>query len=127
MRPGEDATIVTWGSMSKECRAAAERLSGEGIEAEVIDLRTLAPYDIDTIVESVSRTGRAVIVHEAARTAGLGAEIAAAIGEHCLYDLEAPVSRVTGWDTVFPLKRSEHQYLPTVDRIAQAVRTTLEG
>ncbi len=127
MRPGEDATIVTWGSMSKECRAAAERLSGEGIEAEVIDLRTLAPYDIDTIVESVSRTGRAVIVHEAARTAGLGAEIAAAIGEHCLYDLAAPVSRVTGWDTVFPLKRSEHQYLPTVDRIAQAVRTTLEG
>jgi len=127
MRPGDDATIVTWGSMSKESRAAAERLAADGIETEVIDLRTLAPYDLDTVVESVSRTGRAVIVHEAPRTAGLGAEIAAAIGEHCLYDLHAPVARVTGWDTVFPLKRSEHQYLPTVDRIETAVRATLEG
>ncbi len=127
MRAGEDATIITWGSMTKESRAAAEQLASDGIEVEIIDLRTLAPLDIDALVESVSRTGRAVVVHEAPRTVGVGAEITATLQERCLYDLQAPIIRVTGWDTVFPLKRSEDQYLPTVDRIARAVRTTLEG
>lgn len=127
MRPGEDATIVTWGSMTKESRVAAEALAEDGIEVEIIDVRTLAPLDVGTIVASVARTGRAVVVHEAPRTLGIGAEIAAAIQEHCLYDLGAPVLRVSGWDTVFPLKRSEDQYLPSAKRIEQAVRTTLEG
>lgn len=126
-RPGDDATIITWGSMTKESRNAAERLSTDGIEVEIIDVRTLAPLDIDTLAESVSRTSRAVIVHEAPKSGGAGAEIAAELQARCLYDLEAPIIRVTGWDTVFPLKRSEHQYLPSVERIERAVRKTLEG
>jgi pyruvate dehydrogenase E1 component beta subunit len=89
-------------------------------------VRTLAPLDREGILASVQKTGRAVIVHEAPLTAGFGAEIAATISEHALYSLRAPIRRVTGWDTVFPLKRSESHYLPSVDRIVSAARATLE-
>jgi len=101
-------------------------LEEEDISVEVIDVRTLTPLDRDGIVASVEKTGRAVVVHEAPLTGGFGAEIAATIQERCLYSLLAPVQRVTGWDTVFPLKRSEGHYLPSVDRITAAARRTLE-
>jgi pyruvate dehydrogenase E1 component beta subunit len=125
-REGDDVTLIAWGAMMKEVRAAATALATEGIECEVIDVRSLVPLDVNTIVESVAATGRAVVVHEAPRTAGFGAEIAAQIQERCLYELEAPVLRVTGYDTVFPLKRSEHHYLPGVGRISSAVHRLME-
>lgn len=125
-REGSDVTLISWGAMTKECRAAAERLDHEGVSVELIDVRSLVPLDSDTIVGSVAKTGRAVIVHEAPRTGGFGGEIAAVIAEQCLYSLLAPVRRVTGWDTVFPLKRSESLYLPSIERIVGAVGDTLE-
>ena len=126
-RDGDDVTLITWGAMTKETRQAADLLAGEDISAEVIDLRSLVPLDLETLVESVERTGRAVVIHEAPRTSGFGAEVVAAIQEQCLFSLAAPIARVTGWDTVFPLKRSEHHYLPSVARIAAAARSTLEN
>ena len=124
---GSDVTLITWGAMTKEARQAVTALADEGIAAELIDLRSLVPLDEDAIVASVEKTSRAVVIHEAPRTAGFGGEIAALIQERCLYELSAPIQRVTGWDTVFPLKRSEHHYLPSVERIVAAVRRTLEG
>jgi pyruvate dehydrogenase E1 component beta subunit len=124
---GSDVTLITWGAMTKEGRQAVAVLSAEGISAELIDLRSLVPLDDDAIVASVEKTSRAVVIHEAPRTGGFGGEIIALIQERCLYALSAPVERVTGWDTVFPLKRSEHHYLPSVERIIAAVRRTLEG
>jgi pyruvate/2-oxoglutarate/acetoin dehydrogenase E1 component len=126
-RSGSDVTLISWGAMMKEVRAAAETLAGRGRSVEVVDLRTLVPLDLPTITGSVSRTGRAVVVHEAPRTAGFGAEVVAEIQERCLYDLEAPVARVTGWDTVVPLKRAEQHYLPGVTRIVAAVERVLEA
>jgi pyruvate dehydrogenase E1 component beta subunit len=125
-REGTDVTLITWGAMTKECRSAAEALADEGISVELIDVRSLVPLDTDTITGSVDKTGRAVIVHEAPRTGGFGGEIAAIIAERCLFSLLAPVQRVTGWDTVFPLKRGESLYLPSVDRIVGAVRRAME-
>ena len=126
-REGNDLTLLSWGAMMMETRKAAVRLAEDGVSAEVIDIRSLVPFDAATVVASVEKTGRAVIVHEAPRTAGFGAEVAATIAEHCLYSLEAPIERVTGWDSVFPLKRSEHQYMPSVERIVAAARQTLEA
>ena len=126
-RNGTDLTLIAWGAMMKETRAAASGLEAEGVSVEVLDLRTLSPLDRDGIVESVEKTGRAVVIHEAPLTGGLGGEIAATIQERCLFSLLAPVERVTGWDTVFPLKRSEGHYLPSVERITTAARRTLEG
>jgi pyruvate dehydrogenase E1 component beta subunit len=125
-RSGTDVTLISYGAMMKETREAAERLAAEGVSAEVIDLRTLVPLDVETLVESVSKTGRAVVVTEAPRTAGFAAEIVASIQERALYQLQAPIQRVTGWDTVFPLKRGEHLYLPSVERVMHAVERTLE-
>jgi pyruvate dehydrogenase E1 component beta subunit len=125
-RSGDDVTLFGWGAMMKETRLAASALEEEDVSVEVIDVRTLTPLDRDGIVASVEKTGRAVVVHEAPLTGGFGGEIAATIQERCLYSLLAPVQRVTGWDTVFPLKRSEGHYLPSVDRITAAVRRTLE-
>jgi pyruvate dehydrogenase E1 component beta subunit len=125
-RSGDDVTLISWGAMMRETRAAAGALGDEGVSVEVIDVRTLAPLDREGIVASVERTGRAVVVHEAPITGGFGGEIAASIQERSLYSLQAPVQRVTGWDTVFPLKRSEGHYLPTVDRVVAAARATLE-
>ena len=125
-RTGDDVTLISWGAMMKETRAAASALESDGVSVEVIDVRTLSPLDRDGIVASVEKTGRAVVVHEAPLTGGFGGEIAATISERALYALLAPVQRVAGWDTIFPLKRSEGHYLPTVDRIVAAARKTLE-
>ncbi|MGH8550998.1 MAG: alpha-ketoacid dehydrogenase subunit beta [Methylococcales bacterium] len=127
LREGTDVTLVSWGAMIHETRIAAERLSETGIEAEVIDLATIKPLDMKTILNSVEKTGRCVIVHEAARTCGVGAEIAAGLAEYGLMSLMAPVERVTGYDTVMPLYQLEKQYLPGVDRIVAAARKTLES
>lgn len=124
LREGSDVTLVTWGAMTFETMRAADQLAKEGISAEVIDLATLAPIDRNTILESVAKTGRLVIVHEAARNCGVGAEIAAIVAEHALYDLQAPIQRVTGYDTVMPLFRLEYDYIPSVARIVDAVKET---
>jgi pyruvate dehydrogenase E1 component beta subunit len=123
---GDDVTIITYGAMTSAARKALSILSQEGVSAELIDLRSIVPLDLDTIVESVQKTGRAVVVHEAHRTAGFGAEVVAQIQEHALFSLLAPVQRVTGWDTIVPLKLAEHHYVPTADRIVAAVGKTLE-
>ena len=125
LRDGSDVTLVSWGSQIKETLEAADALAKEGISAEVIDVACLKPLDFDTILESVKKTGRCVIVHEAAKTAGFGAEIAARLAEEALYDLHAPVERVTGYDTHIPLFRLEMKYLPSVEKILAAVKRTL--
>ncbi|MBM3487278.1 MAG: alpha-ketoacid dehydrogenase subunit beta [Alphaproteobacteria bacterium] len=122
LREGRDVTLVTWGAAVKETLAAADRLAAEGIAAEVIDVATLKPIDRDTILQSVAKTGRLVVVHEAAETAGLGAEVAAIVAEHGLLTLLAPIVRVAGWDTVVPLARLEHAYVPSEARIVEAAR-----
>ncbi|AJY39759.1 alpha-ketoacid dehydrogenase subunit beta [Burkholderia humptydooensis] len=127
LRDGADVTLVSWGAALQDAQAAADQIAQEGVMAEVIDVATLKPLDADTIVASVSKTGRCVIVHEAPRTAGFGAEIAALVAERCLYSLLAPVQRVTGYDVVVPLFRLESQYVPSVARIVDAVRKTLEA
>ena len=124
LREGTDITLVTWGAMTFETMRAAEQLAKDGVSAEVIDLATLSPIDHDTILESVAKTGRLVIVHEAARNCGIGAEIAATVAERGLYDLQAPIQRVTGYDTVMPLFRLEYDYIPSVARILDGVRAT---
>ena len=126
LREGEDVTIVTWGAMTVDVLQAADQLAAQGISAEVIDLATISPIDSETILDSVAKTGRLVIVHEAARNCGVGAEIAALVAERGLYDLVAPVQRVTGFDTVVPLYRLENEYIPSVARIVDAVKATLE-
>jgi pyruvate/2-oxoglutarate/acetoin dehydrogenase E1 component len=126
-REGEDITLISWGAMMKETRAAATELESSGVSVEVLDVRTLSPLDRDGIVASVHKTGRAVVIHEAPLSGGLGGEIAATIQERALYSLLAPVKRVTGWDTIFPLKRSEGHYLPNVARIVDAATETLEA
>jgi len=123
---GDEVTLISWGAMVRVCHDAADMLARENISAEVVDLRTLNPLDRDTILQSVEKTGRAVVVHEAPRTNGFGGEIAALIGEHSLLHLQAPVQRVTGFDVIFPLAKNEHLYLPTRDRIAAAVKKTLD-
>lgn len=123
---GEDITLISWGSMMPETRQAAGRLSDNGLSVEVIDLRTLSPLDRDGVVASVDKTGRAVVIHEAPRSAGFGSEIAATIQERCVYSLLAPVQRVAGWDTAFPLKKGESIYRPSPDRIVAAAARTLE-
>lgn len=125
-KPGSDVTIIAYGSMMREARAAATELAESDIDAELLDVRTIIPFDTETVLESVTRTGRAVVVHEAPRTAGFGAEIAAQIYEHAFYSLLAPVERVTGWDTVVPLRRAEHHYVPSVGRVVAAVHRVME-
>jgi len=127
LREGTDVTIVTWGAMTVETLKVAQELERDNISCEVIDLATLSPIDHDTILESVAKTGRLVIVHEAPRNCGIGAEIAATVAEHGLYDLHAPIKRVTGYDTIVPLSRLEYDYIPSTARIADAVRAVLAG
>ncbi|MGF1612049.1 MAG: alpha-ketoacid dehydrogenase subunit beta [Kiloniellales bacterium] len=126
LREGSDVTLVSWGAALVETQAAAETLADEGINAEVIDVATLKPLDFDTIARSVERSGRCVIVHEAAYTGGFGAEIAARLADRSLVNLLAPVKRVTGYDTVMPLPRLEHYYLPSERRILEAVHQVME-
>jgi pyruvate dehydrogenase E1 component beta subunit len=125
LREGTDLTVVTWGAATVECLKAAAQIAEDEVSCEVIDLSTLAPIDFDTILESVGRTGRLLIVHEAVRTAGLGAEIAAVVAERALYDLEGPIRRVTGYDTIMPLYRLEYDFMPGVARILDGMRSTL--
>lgn len=125
LREGKDVTLVTWGAMTVESLKAADEAAKHGIAVEVIDLATISSIDADTILESVAKTGRLVIVHEAARNVGVGAEIAAIVAEHALYDLEAPIQRVTGYDTIVPLARLENEFVPSVARIVAAIRATL--
>jgi len=124
VREGRDVTVLAWGAMLHTAMEAARIAEERGIEVELIDLRTLLPLDIDAVEKSVRKTGRAVVVHEAPRTCGFGAELSALIGERCFLHLEAPVQRVTGFDTPFPYTL-EHEYLPDAGRILQAVERAL--
>jgi pyruvate dehydrogenase E1 component beta subunit len=115
---GEQLTVISWGATVLQCMNAIE---ASGKSVELIDLRTIYPIDMDTITASVKKTGRVVIAHEAPKTSGLGAEIAARIMEECFLHLEAPVQRVTGFDTVMPYYKLELEYLPDTDRIGKAI------
>lgn len=126
VRPGTHVTLVAWGAMVARCLQAAELGAEDGVEIEVVDLRWLKPIDADGLAASVARTRRAVVVHEAPLTAGLGAEVSALITERCFDDLKAPVQRVTGWDVPYPSPVLEDEYLPSIDRILDAVQKTLE-
>jgi 2-oxoisovalerate dehydrogenase E1 component beta subunit len=121
VRAGEEVTVVTWGTMVHVARAAIEAAR---IDAELIDVRTLVPLDLATITASVAKTGRCVVVHEAPRTSGFGAELVALVQQHCFWSLEAPIVRVTGWDTPLP-HAQEWQYMPSRERILHAVRETI--
>ena len=123
VRKGNDLTVLAYGTMVHVAKAATEET---GIDAEVIDLRTLVPLDIETIVASVEKTGRCVIVHEATRTSGFGAELSALVQEYCFYHLEAPIERVTGWDTPYP-HAFEWSYFPGPKRVADAMRRAMKG
>ena len=125
VREGRHLTLIAWGASLKETLAAAEQLASEGVEAEVIDPATLKPLDIHSIIDSLEKTRRCVVVHEAARFGGLGAEIAAQIQEYAFDLLDAPVQRVTGFDTVMPYYQLESAYLPSVDRILAGARAAL--
>jgi len=125
LREGRDVTLVAWGAMAREALAAAESLAERDISAEVIDIATLKPLDSETILASVGKTGRCVIVHEAPITGGFGGEIAARLSQHGLTSLLAPIERVAGFDTVMPLPRLEHRYLPNAARIAAAVERAM--
>jgi pyruvate dehydrogenase E1 component beta subunit len=125
LREGRDVTLVSWGAMLQETLQAADALSAEGVEADVIDVATLKPLDMATILASVARTSRCVIVHEAAMTGGFGGEVAARLAEEGLLSLAAPLRRVAGYDTVMPLARLEHRYMPSAGRIVAAVRETM--
>ena len=121
---GSDLTLVTWGAPVFQCLAALDNLP-EDVSVELIDLRTIRPLDIDTIVESVMKTGRCVVVHEAPKTAGMGAEISSLIQEHCFLHLQAPVQRCTGFDTIMPYYKLELDYLPETPRIQKTIEECL--
>ena len=123
MRRGDKVTVITYGTMVHVCMAAAAET---GVDAEVIDLRSLLPLDLDTIVESVKKTGRCVVVHEATKTCGYGAELVSLVQEHCFYSLEAPIERVTGWDTPYP-HAYEWDYFPGPKRVGLALKKVLEA
>ncbi len=126
LREGSDVTLVSWGATLHETLQAADQAAALGISAEVIDVATLKPLDMQTILDSVAKTGRCVIVHEAARTAGFGAEIAANLAEEGLLSLYAPVARVAGYDTIMPLYRLENRYMPSTARVLGAIQRVME-
>jgi pyruvate dehydrogenase E1 component beta subunit len=125
LREGTDATLLAYGPMVKTCLEAAIAAAEEGRQLEVIDLRALSPLDMGPVAESVRKTGRAVVVHEAPVNLGMGSEIAARVSEQCFYSLEAPVLRVGGFDTPYPPSRIEEDYLPDLDRVLDAVDRSL--
>jgi len=125
-KEGQDITVLAWGGMMPVALDAAQHVEKEGVDAEVIDLRTILPFDIDTITKSVEKTGRLVIVHEAPRSFGVGAEIAAQVGERNLLHLLAPVARVTGYDIVPPLAKLEDYNYPNAERVIRAIHKTME-
>lgn len=127
VREGQDATVITYGAMVHTSLQAAEELKAKrGVEVEVIDLRTIHPMDTQTIIQSVQKTGRAVVVHEEQRTGGAGAEIVARINEQAILHLEAPVVRVTGYDTIYPYNLIEDEWLPSSKRIQQGIEEVLD-
>lgn len=126
VREGTDVTIVVWGAMVSVAEKAAVLAAEKDWSAEIVDLRTLCPMDRETVIGSVKKTGRALVVHEAPKTCGLGAEIAALVGETALLSLKAPVLRVTGWDITPPLPKSEDRYTPNPERVLRAVRRLME-
>ena len=126
LQQGEDLTLVSWGASMHETLQAAKQLGDEGISCEVIDVATIKPLDIETILASVEKTGRCVIVHEGAKTCGVGAEISAQIMEQSMTSLSAPVQRVTGYDTVMPYFQLEKQYIPSFNRIKNSVMSIME-
>jgi pyruvate dehydrogenase E1 component beta subunit len=126
-RAGEDVTVVGWSAAVQLAEQAADRLAEEGISAQVLDLRTLVPLDVEGLVTAVARTGRCVVVHEAPLSAGFGAEIIATVQEGAFYSLEAPIARVTAPDTPYPLAAAEDLYIPSVDRVVDAVRQTVKA
>jgi pyruvate dehydrogenase E1 component beta subunit len=125
VREGSDVTLVSYGPMVRTCLEAAAAADPDGTSIEVVDLRSLAPLDLDTVTASVRRTGRCVVAHEASVFLGLSAEVAAEVTEQCFYDLEAPVLRVGGYHTPYPPSRLEHHYLPDLDRVLDAVDRAL--
>jgi pyruvate dehydrogenase E1 component beta subunit len=125
VQEGKDVTVIAWGAMVREVLNAAEQLKGDKIELEIIDLRTMSPIDTEAVITSIRKTGRGVIVHEAPKTCGLGAEIIALINEKALLSLQAPVERVTGFDIPVPLLKTEHYYLPNPNRIVMAVKKVM--
>jgi len=125
LREGDDVTLITWGACVMETLQAADKLAEQGVSCEVIDVATVSPLDRETLLCSVAKTGRAVIVHEACRNGGVGAEVAASIAEAAFLDLQAPVVRVTGYDTVMPYYRNEQYYLPQVEDIVTAVEQVI--
>ena len=127
LREGEDVTLVSWGAMVHETLQAAAKLAEEGVSCDVIDLATVSPIDFGTILESVEKTGRLVIVHEAPKNCGVGAEIAATVAEKGIYSLKAPVERVAGYDIPMPLFKLEHDYMPSVERVLKGIRKVLEA
>ena len=122
VKEGKDITVICWGAMVRVVETVSEEAEKENIDIEIIDLRTLSPLDKDTIITSVEKTGRALVVHEAPKTCGLGAEIVALINEKALLSLNAPVLRVTGQDIAVPLAKGEDYYIPSVDRILQGLK-----
>ncbi|WP_261844036.1 alpha-ketoacid dehydrogenase subunit beta [Aliamphritea ceti] len=126
LREGKDITLVSWGAMIKETLEAADALKQQNIECEVIDVACMNPLDHDTILSSVAKTGRCIVIHEAPKSCAVGAEISATIAERALLSLKAPVQRVTGYDTVMPYYKLEQQYMPNTADILAAVQTTLE-
>jgi len=125
LREGTDVTVVTWGAMTFETIKAVDQLAKNGISCEVIDLASISPIDYETILESVEKTGRLVIAHEAARSCGVGAEIAAIVAEKGMYDLKGPIRRITGYDVVMPLFRREMDYMPSVKKIADVIQESM--
>ena len=126
VQEGEDITIVTWGSMVRDVQKAAEMIKDKGINPEIIDLRTIAPMDRETIIESVKKTGRILVVHEAPKTLGVGGEIMAIVNEKAFLYLEAPPTRLTGFDTTFPLPKGEMHYIPSPERIAKSIEEVVK-
>jgi pyruvate dehydrogenase E1 component beta subunit len=126
VRPGEQITVAAYGPTVPTVLESAQAAADDGIELEIIDLRSVSPLDTATVVESVQRTGRLIVVHEAPRSFGVAAELTARVTEQAFYSLEAPVLRVTGYDTPYPPSRLEHEWLPNLDRVLDAVDTIME-
>ena len=124
IREGADVTLVAWSAAVELCLLAAGRLADDGISVTVVDLRTLVPFDVETVVSAVARTGRCVVVHEAPMSGGFGAEIAATLASEAFYDLDAPIARVAAYDVPYPAAPLEGWYLPSVERVVAAARKT---
>jgi pyruvate dehydrogenase E1 component beta subunit len=125
VRQGDDITLVAWSAAVELCLRAADQLAEEGISATVVDLRTLVPFDVDTVVSAVAKTGRCIVVHEAPLSAGFGAEVVATLAREAFYDLDAPIERVSSYDVPYPPGPLEGWYLPSVERVVAAARTTV--